>query len=109
MIGVIKVIPAPISSTWSNKSHFRTKFFRVLGVIATPDPGLIATPHSGVIKTPCTLKIRRINENPARLSLNNYQNITKYRTGRKWVELLCVKLYQSLHVMDAYFLSMHYK
>ena len=80
MIGVIKVIPSPISSTWSYKSHSRTKFFRVLGVIATPDPGLIATPHSGVIKTPCTLKIRRINENPARYP----QQLSKYHKIPNW-------------------------
>ena len=48
----MKVISALISSTKCYKSHSRTKFFRVLGVIATPDPGVIATPDPGVIDTP---------------------------------------------------------
>ena len=40
------------SSAWSYRSHSRTKFFRVLGVIATHDPGVIATHDPGVITNP---------------------------------------------------------
>ena len=83
VIGLIKVIPAPISSDWSYKSHFRKNdllqssrnirvknfrvigliavipaqiFFRVIGLIATHDSGLKATHVSGLItSSPCKL------------------------------------------------------
>ena len=39
------------SSDWFYKSNYRTKFFRVIGLIATHDSGLIATHVSGLITT----------------------------------------------------------